>query len=167
MRVARNGGQISAIIQRWQALIAACAKDRATIIVIATAFNARFLKQFPQLSRSRNVQLHHQDTSPLTVASEALFPSPRSIDEQQGARDKHKKILEYRNTKKIEKVKNSFYTKANLRPRFRTTNQWLQNETEAVVRRWSWNINWKMCLWSLCKRRSTMVQTRRLWNLDA
>jgi Ni,Fe-hydrogenase I large subunit len=122
-----------------------------------------FLKQFPQLSRSRNVQLHHQDTSQLTVASEALFPSPGSIYEQQPARDKHKRILEDRNTKKIEKVKNSFYTKANLRPRFRTTNQWLQNETEAAVRRWSWNVNWKMlCLWPLCKRGSTMVQTRRL-----
>jgi hypothetical protein len=65
-------------------------------------------------------------------------------------------------------VKNSFYTKANLLPRLRTTNQWLQNEIEAVVRRWSWNSNWKMlCLWRLCRRGSTMVQTRRLWNLGA
>jgi hypothetical protein len=90
---------------------------------MATALNARFLKQFSQLSRSRNVQLHHQDTCPLTVASEALFQLPGPIDEQQRARETHKKILEERNTKKIEKVKKSFYTEANLRQRIRTTNQ--------------------------------------------
>jgi len=59
----------------------------------------------------------------MTVANETLFPLPGPIEEQQRARDKHKKILEDGNTKKIEKVKNSFYTKANLRTRLRTTTQ--------------------------------------------
>ena len=136
---------MSAIIQRWQTLIAAFAKDRATIIFTATALNARFLKQFPQLSRSRNVQLYHQETCPLTVASEVPFPLSAPIEEDQSTRDKHKKILEDGNTKKIEKVKNSFYTRANLRSTLRTTNQLLQNEIEAAVWRWSWNSNWKSC----------------------
>jgi len=90
---------------------------------IVTALNVRFLKQFPRLSRSRNVQLHHQDTCLQTVASEALFPLQGPTDEQQRERGKHKNISEDGNTKKIEKVKNSFYTKANLRPKLRTTNQ--------------------------------------------
>jgi hypothetical protein len=65
----------------------------------------------------------------------ALFPLQGPTDEQQRARDKHKNISEGRNTKKIEKVKNSFYTKANLRSKLRTTNQRLQNKFEAVIRR--------------------------------
>lgn len=47
------------------------------------------------------------------MGSEVLFPLPAPIEEEQRARDKHKKILEDGNTKKIEKVKNSFYTRAN------------------------------------------------------
>jgi hypothetical protein len=61
------------------------AKDRATIIFIGTALNARFLKQIPQLSGFRNVQLQHQDTCPLKVATKLFlhYRGPQAIRNEQ------------------------------------------------------------------------------------
>jgi hypothetical protein len=62
------------------------AKDRATIIFIGTALNVRLLKQIPQLSSFRNVQLQHHDTCPLKVVTKALSPLPGTTGEQKRAR---------------------------------------------------------------------------------
>jgi hypothetical protein len=73
------------------------ANDKATIISIATALDARCSIQFPQPAYSRDIELHHPDTCSLTVATKVVSSLPEPTGKQKSARYIKKKISEDRN----------------------------------------------------------------------